>query len=145
LTDQAAASDRVVEAHESKVERIGSPEDTPVNSHDSTLMDTSILRRGVDDLDASPTSFFMDPSDYLVATMLVSRRGTRRKGIQFLFGHTSVIGGLWRRRLGDPFGRAAIRNALIAAGEQQVAIQEIEIVRVVVGDEVSTINRGVTP
>ena len=37
---------------------IGSPEDTPVNSDDSALMDTSILRRGVDDLDVSPTSFF---------------------------------------------------------------------------------------
>jgi hypothetical protein len=43
------------------VERIGSPEDTPVNSHDSTLMDTSILRCGVDDLNvSSPTSFFAE-------------------------------------------------------------------------------------
>ena len=42
------------------VERIGSsPEHMPINSdHDSTLMDTLILRRGVDDLDVSPTSFF---------------------------------------------------------------------------------------
>ena len=50
---------RVVEAQESMVERIGSsPEDMPINSDDSTLMDTLILRRGVDDLDVSPTSFF---------------------------------------------------------------------------------------
>ena len=34
------------------------PGDTPVNSDDSTLMDTSILRRGVNDLYVSPTLFF---------------------------------------------------------------------------------------
>ena len=56
--DRSAASDRVVKAQESKVERIDSPDDTSVNSHDSILMDTSILRCGVDDLNVSPTSFF---------------------------------------------------------------------------------------
>jgi hypothetical protein len=56
--DRSAASDRVVEAQESKVERIGSPKDTPDCSDDSTVMDASILRRGVDDLDVSFTSFF---------------------------------------------------------------------------------------
>jgi hypothetical protein len=56
--DRSAASYRVVEAQERMVERIGSPEDTPVSSDDSTLMGTSILRRGIDDLDVSRTTFF---------------------------------------------------------------------------------------
>ena len=56
--DRPAISECQLDAQEGEVERKDCHEDLPVQSHDSTRMDSSILRRGVDDLHISPTSFF---------------------------------------------------------------------------------------